>query len=98
MRNLCYLYAFLDYNSIGTRRFPIHVSINMATPLLVNYFNGTRVLLKQVLSRHNSLEGKVIFFHSSTLQVLQMSMTFKVCILTENLKHLKLSSSPVQKE
>lgn len=28
----------------------------MATPFLVNYFNGTRVLLKQVLSSHNSLE------------------------------------------
>lgn len=57
----------------------------MATPLLVNYFNGARVLLKQVLSRHNSLEGEVIFLHSLTLQDLQISMTFKVCI-TENLK------------
>lgn len=32
----------------------------MATAVLVNYVNGAKVLLKQVLAKHNFLEGKVI--------------------------------------
>lgn len=86
-------------HSLGTRwgfshfNYEVFTRFNMATPLLVNYFNGARVLLKQVLSRHNSLEGKVIFLHYLTLQDLQISMTFKVCI-TENLK-LSFSSKEV---
>lgn len=60
----------------------------MATALLVYYFNGARVLLKQVLSRHNSLEGKMIIAHFCTPQDLQMSSTFTVCI-TENVKNFE---------
>ena len=32
----------------------------MATAVLMNYVNGAKVLLKQVLAKHNSLEGEVI--------------------------------------
>ena len=33
----------------------------MVTPFLSNYLNGARVLLNQVLAKHNALEGKLSF-------------------------------------
>lgn len=31
----------------------------MASAMLMNYLNGAKVLMKQVFSKHNSLEGKL---------------------------------------